>query len=69
MRQNKQQILANNTTRNVLKYMAASGILFTQKDIDNIHAIINKTLKLGSPKQISFLPKTKNKDKSKHKAP
>jgi hypothetical protein len=42
MNKSKKQTLADMVTRNVLKYMTASGMLFTQKDINNIHIIISK---------------------------
>jgi hypothetical protein len=65
MRKSKQQTLADTVTRNVLKYMTASGMLFTQKDINNIHMIISKSMRGTFPKQTDPLP---NKAKSK-KAP
>jgi hypothetical protein len=62
MRKSKQQTLADTVTRNVLKYMTASGMLFTQKDINNIHMIISKCMRGSFPKQVDPLPnKTKNK--------
>ena len=62
MRKSKQQTLADNVTRNVLKYMTASGMLFTQKDITNIHMIISRCMRGSFPKQVDPLPnKTKNK--------
>jgi len=62
MRKSKQQTLADTVTRNVLKYMTASGMLFTQKDINNIHMIISKSMRGSFPKQVDPLPnKTKNK--------
>jgi len=61
MQRNK-QTLANNVTRDVLKYMTASGMLFTQKDINNIHMIISKGMRGSFPKLPNFLPdKTKSK--------
>jgi hypothetical protein len=51
MRKSKQQTLADNITRDVLKYMTASGMLFTQKDINNIHIIISKSMRGNVPKQ------------------
>jgi hypothetical protein len=62
MNKSKQQTLADTVTRNVLKYMTSSGMLFTQKDINNIHMIISKSMRGSFPKQIDLLPnKTKNK--------
>jgi hypothetical protein len=65
MNKSKQQTLADTVTRNVLKYMTASGMLFTQKDITNIHVIISKSMRGSFPKPPTPLP---NKSKSK-KAP
>jgi hypothetical protein len=48
----KQQNLADTVTRNVLKYMTSSGMLFTQKDVNNIHMIISKGMRGSFPKQI-----------------
>jgi hypothetical protein len=62
MRKSKQQTLADTVTRNVLKYMTTSGMLFTQKDINNIHMIISKSMRGSFPKQTDPIPnKTKNK--------
>jgi hypothetical protein len=62
MNKSKQQTLADTVTRNVLKYMTSSGMLFTQKDINNIHMIISKGMRGSFPKQIeSPQNKTKNK--------
>ena len=62
MRKSKQQTLADTVTRNVLKYMTSSGMLFTQKDINNIHMIISKNMRGSFPKHIdSISNKTKNK--------
>ena len=62
MRKSKQQTLADTVTRNVLKYMTSSGMLFTQKDINNIHMIISKCMRGSFPKQTDPIPsKTKNK--------
>ena len=62
MRKSKQQTLADTVTRNVLKYMTASGMLFTQKDINNIHMIISKCMRGSFPKKTDSFPnKTKNK--------
>jgi len=57
----KQQTLADTVTRNVLTYMTASGMLFTQKDINNIHMIISKSMHGSFPKQIR--PNTNLKQK------
>lgn len=65
MNKSKQQTLADTVTRNVLKYMTASGMLFTQKDINNIHMIISKSMRGSFPKPPNPLS---NKSKSK-KAP
>ena len=62
MRKSKQQTLADTVTRNVLKYMTSSGMLFTQKDINNIHMIISKSMRGSFPKQIDSL-QIKNKNK------
>ena len=62
--QRKQQILADNITRNVLKYMTASGMLFTQKDINNIHMIITKSVQSGSAKETQTPLPFKKKNKS-----
>ena len=65
MHKSKQQTLADTVTRNVLKYMTSSGMLFTQKDVNNIHMIISKSMRGSFPK----LPNSAtNKIKSK-KAP
>jgi hypothetical protein len=61
MRKSKQQTLADTVTRNVLKYMTSSGMLFTQKDINNIHMIISKSMRGSFPKQIQ--PDTNPKQK------
>jgi len=61
MNKSKQQTLADTVTRNVLKYMTASGMLFTQKDINNIHMIISKSMSGSFPKQIQ--PNTNLKQK------
>ena len=62
MNKSKQQTLADTVTRNVLKYMTASGMLFTQKDINNIHMIISKSMRGSFPKQITPVTnKSKNK--------
>jgi hypothetical protein len=61
MRKSKQQTLADTVTRNVLKYMTASGMLFTQKDINNIHMIISKSMRGSFPTQIQ--PNTNPKQK------
>ena len=61
MRKSKQQTLADTVTRNVLKYMTSSGMLFTQKDINNIHMIISKSMRGSFPKQIQ--PDTNSKQK------
>lgn len=61
MRKSKQQTLADTVTRNVLKYMTSSGMLFTQKDINNIHMIISKSMRGSFPKQISTQLNKKNK--------
>jgi hypothetical protein len=57
----KQQNLADTVTRNVLKYMTSSGMLFTQKDVNNIHMIISKSMRGSFPKQIQ--PNTNPKQK------
>ena len=61
MQKSKQQTLADTVTRNVLKYMTSSGMLFTQKDINNIHMIISKSMRGSFPKQIQ--PNTNPKQK------
>jgi hypothetical protein len=61
MNKSKQQTLADTVTRNVLKYMTSSGMLFTQKDINNIHMIISKSMRGSFPKQIQ--PNTNPKQK------
>jgi len=61
MQKSKQQTLADTVTRNVLKYMTSSGMLFTQKDINNIHMIISKSMRGSFPKQIQ--PDTNPKQK------
>jgi len=61
MNKSKQQTLADTVTRNVLKYMTSSGMLFTQKDINNIHMIISKGMRGSFPKQIR--PDTNPKQK------
>jgi hypothetical protein len=61
MNKSKQQTLADTVTRNVLKYMTASGMLFTQKDINNIHMIISKSMRGSFPTQIQ--PNTNLKQK------
>lgn len=65
MHKSKQQTLADTVTRNVLKYMTSSGMLFTQKDINNIHMIISKSMRGSFPKLPNSVP---SKIKSK-KAP
>jgi hypothetical protein len=62
MRKNNNQTLANIVTKNVLQYMTTSGMLFTQRDITNIHAIITRTVNNKSSKQIKPVP-VKNKKK------
>ena len=57
----KQQTLADTVTRNVLKYMTASGMLFTQKDVNNIHMIISKSMRGSFPKQIQSNTNPKHK--------
>ena len=58
---NKNKTLIDNVTRNVLKYMTASGMLFTQKDINNIHIIIGKSINNGISKKIESIVNTKQK--------
>lgn len=58
---NKNKTLIDNVTRNVLKYMTASGMLFTQKDINNIHMIIGKSINNGISKKIESVVNTKQK--------
>ena len=58
---NKNKTLIDNVTRNVLKYMTASGMLFTQKDINNIHIIIGKSINNGISKKIESVVNTKQK--------
>lgn len=65
MQRNK-QTLANNVTRNVLKYMTASGMLFTQKDVNNIHLIISKGIqgsKLETQNNTDLFKKKNQKNK------
>ena len=57
----KNKTLIDNVTRNVLKYMTASGMLFTQKDINNIHMIIGKSINNGISKKIESVVNTKQK--------
>jgi len=57
----KQQNLADTVTRNVLKYMTSSGMLFTQKDVNNIHMIISKSMRGSFPKQIQSNTNPKQK--------
>lgn len=66
MRKSKQQTLADAVTKNVLKYMASSGMLFTQKDINNIHILITKTVAGGLPKR--FEPAVTKPFKKKNKS-
>ena len=58
---NKNKTLIDNVTRNVLKYMTTSGMLFTQKDINNIHMIIGKSINNGISKKIESVVNTKQK--------
>jgi hypothetical protein len=70
MNKSKQQTLADTVTRNVLKYMTASGMLFTQKDINNIHMIISKSIRGSFPQQIQSntnLKQKRNKTSTKNK--
>ncbi len=64
MNKSKQQTLADTVTRNVLKYMTSSGMLFTQKDINNIHMIISKGMRGSFPKKTELFPTKTKKQKA-----